>query len=75
MAVIDHWLISDCPDDTGFVIKIKHYLQDNGQNVIVSENILDSWQKAQKMAAENDRIVVFGSFMTVGAVLQYYGSS
>jgi dihydrofolate synthase / folylpolyglutamate synthase len=75
MAEIDHWLISDCPDDTGFVIKTKHYLQDNGQNVIISENILDSWQKAQKMAAENDRIVVFGSFMTVGAVLQYYGSS
>jgi dihydrofolate synthase/folylpolyglutamate synthase len=34
------------------------------------KTVTDAWYAACKQAAENDRIIVFGSFLTVAAVME-----
>ncbi|WP_374336030.1 bifunctional tetrahydrofolate synthase/dihydrofolate synthase [Leeia sp.] len=68
---VDHWLFCDLPPPRGAKAETLQALasQSSGKaSVFTSPEA--AWQFAQREAGERDRIVVFGSFVTVGAVLQ-----
>jgi folylpolyglutamate synthase/dihydropteroate synthase len=47
-------------------------LRDHGANVIgVGRSVADACEFAQRAASPGDRIVVFGSFLTVGPALDW----
>lgn len=78
---VDHWYCAGLPGPRGtsgeqLAQIIKDVLPPPGKEpVTVSsfDNPVQAFTEAQKRASENDRILVFGSFSTVGPVLQELG--
>jgi dihydrofolate synthase/folylpolyglutamate synthase len=62
----DAWFLADQPDNK----RAAAVLSAAGENMIsISKNLRQAFRRAQSIAAEGDRLVVFGSFYTVAAVL------
>jgi dihydrofolate synthase/folylpolyglutamate synthase len=68
----DAWFLADQPANTRAVAAsdVADLLYEQGQNMIsVSKNLRQAFRRAQGLMEEGDRLVVFGSFYTVAAVL------
>ncbi len=68
----DAWFLGDQPanDRAAPAADIAALLYEEGQNMIsVSKNLRQAFRRAQSLMVEGDRLVVFGSFYTVAAVL------
>ena len=81
---IDHWCLTDLPmpraaTATALAAKLhEDGISDNvdtgaERSVRCFANPADAYADARKRAGENDRIVVFGSFLTVAGVLAVHG--
>jgi dihydrofolate synthase/folylpolyglutamate synthase len=73
---IDHWCLSDLPAPRGATaMQLKQHLLDQGFTASAESSIecfadpAAAYANAVSRAAENDRIVVFGSFVTVAGVM------
>ena len=73
---IAHWFIAGLPGSRGSdVVRIEQALAGAGAGpVTLCSDIEAAYLQACDMATENDRIVVFGSFYTVAAVMQLRAS-
>jgi dihydrofolate synthase / folylpolyglutamate synthase len=78
---VDHWCVTDLPVPRAATAQqLKDKLLDAGvvpefaANAAVSIELFDNpaqaYANAHQRAGENDRIVVFGSFLTVAAVME-----
>ncbi|HEU4622519.1 MAG TPA: bifunctional tetrahydrofolate synthase/dihydrofolate synthase [Burkholderiaceae bacterium] len=74
---IDHWIVTDLPTPRAArAVDIERVLREAGvqddadHSVLTRENAASAFNYAREHAGENDRIVVFGSFVTVGGVMQ-----
>jgi dihydrofolate synthase/folylpolyglutamate synthase len=68
----DGWFLGDQPGNTraASATEIAALLNDRGQTMVsISKNLRQALRRAQSVAVEGDRLVVFGSFYTVAAVL------
>lgn len=68
----DAWFLADQPDNkrAARAADIAAMLGAAGESMIsISENLRQAFQRAQSSAMEGDRLVVFGSFTTVAAML------
>ena len=68
----DAWFLGDQPGNTraAGATEIAALLDDRGQTMVsISKNLRQALRRAQSIAGEGDRLVVFGSFYTVAAVL------
>jgi dihydrofolate synthase/folylpolyglutamate synthase len=68
----DAWFLGDQPGNTraAGAAEIAALLDDRGQTMVsISKNLRQALRRAQSIAGEGDRLVVFGSFYTVAAVL------
>jgi dihydrofolate synthase/folylpolyglutamate synthase len=75
---VDHWLVATLPGPRGLgAERLAGILREAGVSVDISEFESPSaaYQAARGQAAEGDRIVVFGSFLTVADVLAVAGTS
>ncbi|SEQ77281.1 dihydrofolate synthase / folylpolyglutamate synthase [Nitrosomonas sp. Nm51] len=76
---IDIWLISSTDAARGaharqlLQILYKSDITSENNTIREFENVISAYAFACEQADKNDRICVFGSFFTVGAVLQYHG--
>ena len=73
---VDEWLVASLPGPRGADAgRIEQALAAIGVGVPVSrfDSPADAYQHAIRLAGQNDKILVFGSFFTVGAVLQARG--
>ena len=71
---IDVWHVGSLPGPRGASgEELERLLAARGAEVHVHESIDTAWREAQAAAGEAGRIVVFGSFLTVGAVLELRG--
>jgi dihydrofolate synthase/folylpolyglutamate synthase len=68
-ASFTHWYLANLAEDSQFVIRAKAILDNAGQAYTISDNLISAVKKATANAAENDRIIIFGSFYTVMQVL------
>ena len=69
---ISRWFVATAEGPRGTNARqLAEALRHSGVTAPVSqfENVEDAWRAACNIAAENDKIVVFGSFLTVAAVL------
>jgi len=73
---VDHWLVAGLGGARGTrSAEIERILVSAGINAVTAcADVPAAYAQACDMAAENDRIVVFGSFYTVAAVMQVRGS-
>jgi dihydrofolate synthase/folylpolyglutamate synthase len=72
-AHVDHWLIAPLPGPRGAnVPELQQHLDSCTVTVPVTAcaSIADAYMQACDMAKQNDRILIFGSFMTVAAAMQ-----
>lgn len=71
-AYVDHWHVAGLPGPRGATADMLCGLltQSGITDVSVAPRIQDAYTAACVSAAENDRIIVFGSFLTVAAVLE-----
>lgn len=69
---VDHWHVAGLPGARGASADMLRGLltQSGITRVSVAPRIQDAYAAACVSAAENDRIIVFGSFLTVAAVLE-----
>jgi dihydrofolate synthase/folylpolyglutamate synthase len=70
---ITRWLVATTEGARGATAQhVTAELQRAGVNVPVTQfdDVAAAWHAACKLAAENDKIVVFGSFLTVSAVMR-----
>lgn len=68
----DAWFLGDQPDNrrAAEAVEIAALLDDKGQAMVsISKNLRQALRRAQGVAGEGDRVVVFGSFYTVAAIL------
>ena len=73
---VDAWLVAGLPGLRGAdVHRIEQALASIGVSAPVSrfDSLADAYQCAIRSAGQNDKILVFGSFFTVGAVVQARG--
>jgi dihydrofolate synthase / folylpolyglutamate synthase len=75
---IDHWCVTDLPSPRAATAQdLETVLRESGvadgadSSVTRYVSPAEAFQDALKRATENDRIVVFGSFHTVGGVMAY----
>ena len=69
---VDHWLLTGLPGPRGLTAQaLSEHLRAAGLtgDVHCFERPADAFEAAQKSARDDDRIVVFGSFLTVAEVL------
>ena len=69
---INHWVLADIKEYRGAAAReLSQILEAEGiaPHAELFENVALAYQRACIMASENDRIVVFGSFYTVAAIL------
>jgi dihydrofolate synthase/folylpolyglutamate synthase len=70
---IDHWIVATLPSARGGSAALMRErlvaAGVAGADIRTCENIEAAWRDAQAIAGEADRIVVFGSFLTVAAAL------
>ncbi|MEZ7991393.1 MAG: hypothetical protein QMC31_06080, partial [Halioglobus sp.] len=68
----DAWFLGDQPGNTraAGATEIAALLDDRGQTMVsISKNLRQAFRRAQSVAGEGDRLVVFGSFYTLAAIL------
>jgi dihydrofolate synthase/folylpolyglutamate synthase len=73
---VDEWLVAALPGLRGAdAARIEQALASIGVNAPISrfDSPADAYQRAIRSAGQNDKILVFGSFFTVGAVVQARG--
>ena len=73
---VDEWLVAALPGSRGAQAqRIEQALASIGVSAPISrfESAADAYQWAVRSAGQNDKILVFGSFFTVGAVVQARG--
>jgi dihydrofolate synthase/folylpolyglutamate synthase len=73
---VDEWLVAALPGSRGAeALRIEQALASIGVSAPISrfESAADAYQCAVRSAGQNDKILVFGSFFTVGAVVQARG--
>ncbi len=81
---IDHWLLIDLPGERGckaealaqtlhLCLRNRNLSLNAERTVETFSQVSEAMSNARGRAGENDRIVVFGSFLTVGAALQFLG--
>jgi dihydrofolate synthase / folylpolyglutamate synthase len=74
---IDRWFVAALPGPRGAgVDELRRRLASagvDGANVLDFQDVAAAYAAARRMAGEADRIVVFGSFLTVAAVLATTG--
>jgi dihydrofolate synthase/folylpolyglutamate synthase len=75
---IDHWCVTDLPTaraaSAGLLadtLRGAGVKEDESSSIKPFSNAAEAFADALKRASENDRIVVFGSFLTVAAVMAY----
>ncbi len=71
----DGWFLADQPTNTraARAADIAALLRDHGQDrVSVSKDLRQAWRRAQQEMSEGDRLVVFGSFYTVGEAARLF---
>lgn len=71
-GIFDAWFLADQPGNerAATAAEIAAVLQASGESMIsVSKNLRQAFRRAQSVAAEGDRLVVFGSFYTVAGIL------
>ena len=66
---VSAWFLADLTQEEGFVQQAAGYLQPRQQVIYQAASVVAAFKKAEAIATENDRIVVFGSFRTVQQVL------
>ena len=69
---VDHWLLADLPGPRGLsaeALAAKVRAVKEGADIRCFPTPAEAYAAAQKLVAEDDRIVVFGSFLTVSDVL------
>jgi dihydrofolate synthase / folylpolyglutamate synthase len=69
---VDHWLVASLEGPRALpVAALVQFLHDAGVNVpiTVHENIAAACDRAYQMAEDSDRILAFGSFLTVSAAM------
>jgi dihydrofolate synthase/folylpolyglutamate synthase len=69
---VDHWLLADLPGPRGLsaaALADRVRAVKEGADVRCFASPSEAYAAAQKLLAEDDRIVVFGSFLTVADVL------
>jgi dihydrofolate synthase / folylpolyglutamate synthase len=75
---IDHWISAGLGVSRGMASKnMAQAVRDVHTDVKLSvcENVSDACHKARALAGENDRIIVFGSFYTVCAAIDFFKHS
>lgn len=75
---VDHWLVATLPGPRGLgAERLAGILREVGVSVDITEFASpgEAYKAARGQAAEGDRIVVFGSFLTVADVLAVAGAS
>jgi dihydrofolate synthase/folylpolyglutamate synthase len=74
---IDRWLIAPSPGPRGIGVEgLQAALEQAGAGAIQSfASVEQAWSHARDAAGPDDRIVAFGSFLTVGAVLRAAGGA
>jgi dihydrofolate synthase/folylpolyglutamate synthase len=68
----DAWFLGDQPDNARAVsaAEVGALLSERGQSMInISKNLSQAFRRAQSVAEKADRLVIFGSFYTVAAIL------
>ena len=68
----DAWFLGDQPDNVraADAAEIAALLESRGQAMVsISKNLRQALRRAQSVAGENDRLVVFGSFYTLATIL------
>jgi dihydrofolate synthase/folylpolyglutamate synthase len=69
---VDHWLVAplEGPRAMG-AVALEQILRDAGVSVAITlcTNIDEACDRAYRMAGDNDRILAFGSFLTVAAAM------
>ena len=70
--VVDHWLVAGLPGARGgnATVLAAQVARTTGRPASCYASVGEAWQAACELAGENDRIIAFGSFLTVAAVLQ-----
>jgi len=71
-GTFEAWFLADQPDNAraATAADVAALLREEGEHTIsVSKNIRQALRRAQRVLAEGDRLVVFGSFYTVAGVL------
>jgi dihydrofolate synthase/folylpolyglutamate synthase len=72
-AHVDHWLIAPLPAPRGAdVAELRQHLEAVAVTAPVTAcaSVADACAQACDMAKQNDRILIFGSFITVAAAMQ-----
>ena len=75
--LVDEWSISELKDIrtqkidfmTSSLKKLKNKIKINKSN-----NIIEAFENARKKADLNDNIIIFGSFLTVSAIMKKYNN-
>lgn len=79
MARIDHWLVATLPSPRGASSNLlfERLVASGVRSEAITrfDDIVGAWRQAKIRAGQADRILVFGSFLTVGAVLAAERSS
>jgi len=75
-GVVDHWYCATLPGPRGLTgaalaQTVRAACATPEATVAACPSVLDAWQQARAAAGEGDRIVVFGSFLTVAAMLAH----
>lgn len=70
---VDEWHIAGLPGARGASLErlAEHFAQSGVDAVIQAPDIVAAFQAACVRAAENGRIIVFGSFLTIAAILEH----
>lgn len=72
LPAVDAWFLADQPDNprAARASALAAVLRDRGAALIsVSDNVRQAFRRAQSVQGDGDRVVVFGSFFTVAAVM------
>jgi len=70
--VVDVWIVAEIQEKRGASLEcLKGVLHEEGlaERTITAKSISAAYEQACRMAAENDRILAFGSFYTVADIL------
>ena len=71
-GVVDAWFLADQPGNprAAGAAELAGLLRERGATIVsVSDNVRQAFRRAQSVQGEQDRVVVFGSFFTVAAVM------
>lgn len=75
LSLIDHWIIYSLPGEELFIENAAQFFTEQHINFTIAGSAVGSLKKARAIATEDDRIIVFGSFQLVGAVLEQYAKN